>query len=230
MATRKRSLPPALAKRASALAEQKKHRLVSSGQDLVAVVRQKQREITAAFYEIGRALRALAEEQQFGAMGYATFDALLKKELGMSLAQADRLQECTRRLDQGQASDLGYEKSMAVTEALALPGASLTGTTLVIGKKKIDTSHLTAKEIEQVVTSARHARQKTGKPLRGKTTTPRERADAVHCQAELRRAGARSALVHTVATKPGQPADLVIRLRTKDVSALSAVHWKDKFG
>jgi hypothetical protein len=65
--------------------------------------------------------------------------------------------------------------------------------------------------------------------VRGKTTTPRERAAASRCQAELRKAGAKGATVRPVATKPGKPADLVIRLSSDDVASLHKVQWRRKF-
>lgn len=224
-----RRLPPALAKRASALVKDKKARLAARGRSLLALVRDKRRVIAAAFYEMGQALVVLSDAAMFGALGHATFDDLLEHELEMSLSQADRLMAAARRLDEEQAADLGYEKSLAVASALALPGTKLSGSALLLGERTLDTGRISAAAIDQAATALRHSRQRPGRPGRGKTTTPRERADAARCQAELRRAGAKGATVHPIATKPGQPADLEIRLRSTEVAALGKVGWGRRF-
>ncbi len=225
----KRALPPALAKRATAMATDKKVRLLARGKGLLALVRDKRRVVAMAFYEMGQALHALSAPDVFGALGHKTFEDLVDRKLKMSLSQADRLIATARMLGEEQAVDLGYEKSLAVASALALPGAKLTGAALVLGKRTLDTTATSAADIEAAVTAARHERQKPGRRGRGNTTTPGERGAAERSQAELRRAGAKTATVRVVATKPGQPADVVLRLRSSDVAALAKLHWAKLF-
>ena len=220
-----RTLPPALAKRARTMTMDKKKRLATQGRSLLALVRDKRRVIAMSFYEMGQSLAGLADAQVYGALGYASFEAMLHAELEMSASQAERLMATALRLGEDQAADLGYEKSLAVASALALPGSKLAGKKLSIGRQTLDTSAVSAAVIEEAATTVRRTRQKSGGPARGNTTTPMEREAASACEAELRRAGAKSATVKVIATKPGRPADVAIRLKSSEAKALAKVRW-----
>jgi hypothetical protein len=221
-----RTLPAALEKRAQALAAAKRERLVQEGRDLIAVVREKTRVAAAAFYEMGQALVALAAPAMVEALGYESFDDLVERAIRLSRSYVAQLMHVAQSLRESQAMDLGYEKSFAVAAALRLPGAALTGSTLRLGAgagaRTLDVEASGAQVIEQAAVDARRARQPIGKRPKGRTTTPAERALCARLQTALHRGGAAGATVRAVATRPGRPADVVIRMSLEQLATLTS--------
>jgi len=64
---------------------------------------------------------------------------------------------------------------------------------------------LSAAASDEAVTTHRHAQQRPGRPLRGKTTTPAESQAAIACEGELRRAGAKGATLKVIAPSQVSP-------------------------
>jgi len=81
-------------------------------------VRDKRRAIAMAFYEMGQALVTLADASIYGALGYATFDALLHEEPRIdarSNAQVDRCAE--RRRPRQRAKRRSHAKASCSARA-----------------------------------------------------------------------------------------------------------------
>lgn len=211
-----RPLPSALAKRAASAVASKRTRLAAEGRDLVALVHRKRDVISEAFYDIGIALRRLGEREMLLALGVQTFPELCESKLALSATAGAQLVEIVTRMTREEAVAMGQAKATAlVALAKATPGTDTPGALFrrrrvrLPNGVEIDTHTTSARHIERVAKELRDA-QDAGRPRRGRTTTPAERAFAARLEKSLHAAGLTRATVEAVATKPGQPSDLRI--------------------
>ncbi len=218
---KKKGLPRALARRASALAKDKKTRVLQQAHDDIALVKEKQDEIAAAFYEMGMALARLAQKTVMRALGHGTFEELLRARVGMSVAQAEHLMLIVEQIDEADAIRWKQDKSLAVANLKKQPGVKLLGPgrLQLPSKEVIDVEHAQTAEIERKAEIERHRHQRKKKRGRGRTTSPDERKAASDLKRALGRAGVR-AQVRCVATKPGKPSDVEVRFSSRALEKL----------
>jgi hypothetical protein len=163
---------------------------------------------------MGQALLRLAQPLVPQALGYRSFKELLAKELNMAVSTADRFMHVARRLHEADAIQWGSEKSKAVVDLMDSAGAPALppgGKLAIGGGDVIDVTTASAAELDAAAKQLRHKKQSGNKRGRGRTTSKAER-DLV---ARLSRAAKQAGLAATfdcLATKPGAPADLRIRL------------------
>ncbi|MBI2389599.1 MAG: hypothetical protein HYV09_08385 [Deltaproteobacteria bacterium] len=211
MAAKKSKLTPALAKRASALAEAARLRLLKQAREDVSLIKRRKSEIAEAFYDIGEALLRLRKEPIPKLLGFKGFNELCRQGLDLSPSSAGKLIEIVERLPRRDALKWGKEKAHALIElADATPA---TDSPQKIDPKALgatDPKRATVRELQALAQRAR-GQKKTPSP-RGRTTTAEERALAAKLQATLRKAGAKEATVAALATKPGAPAKLRLEL------------------
>jgi len=187
----------------------------------VALIRERIARIKQDFYEIGLALSRLKQPAAFGALGYKSFHACCKGQVGISGAKADELVAISTSMSADLARGLGQKNAMALlTLCRATPeddrpadlaSANLTlpsGEVLDVGGSSVRDKLSAAKEIRDDATSK--SASGAGKKSRGRTTTAEERRVAAEAEAALHAAGLRDASVRAQATKPGRPA--VLRL------------------
>jgi hypothetical protein len=108
--------PAALAKNALAVAERARKQNEIRARELVALVQEKIRAAAASFYDIGVALHELALPALYGALGYRSFEALVRTELGFSIDKARELMSVARGLKRTTALTLGATRAAAVIE------------------------------------------------------------------------------------------------------------------
>jgi len=87
-----------------------------AGQDALALIRRRMAAITEAFFDIGAALRTLAQARIYTAMGYRSFEDLLTKEQLMSRAHAADLIRISERYTRETAIKLGQAKALALVQ------------------------------------------------------------------------------------------------------------------
>jgi hypothetical protein len=217
---KKRSVPAALAKRAEKLAQAKRTQIAENARKDIALIKEKKDVVQAAFYEIGQALVRLSDPMVPRALGYASFKELLAKELGMGVETADRYKGMALRLHETDAIQMGAQKASAVVEVLDAAGAKglPPGGRLVLAKgRTVDLKAAGADELEAL---AKELRRKKGKPARGRTSTAEERAIVKAIEVAAKKAGIREGSFECLATKPGKPADVRIRVSIADLGAL----------
>ena len=186
LAKPKRALAPALAKRAKALHEARLERLETQARDLVAQVRQAQRDIGGNLVEIGLALVALKDDGLLEALRCTSFEDLCRRELSMSLSTAKRLITLATRVSRDVVARMGQARSLALlalVEAtpeddtpeelleakLALPSGKL----LVVADATAEELQAAAREIAEASGSAHDRRTRT---TRAEQTTHRRAA------------------------------------------------------
>ncbi len=224
-----RKLSPALAERAAATAAAARARLLKQAREDVALIKRRKAEITEAFYDIGEALLRLRKDPIPTLLGHRGFTELCKQGLGIAPTTAAELIAIVERLPRRDALKWGKEKAHALLELADATSAADTPQKIdakVLGK--LDPAKATTREI-QALAQKQRAAKKVARP-RGRTTTAEERSLATRLQAALRKAGAASATVVAVATKPGAPAKLRLELPADALaalaSALTAVHGR----
>jgi hypothetical protein len=126
-------VPAALARRAKKAAALGHARHEARARELVALVVDKKREIAAAFWDVGAALRELASPELYGALGHATFEDAVEKETGVGRVLAAKLVSLATRLPRSLAERLGQEKAAALLRLADARGES--DVTLLATKK-----------------------------------------------------------------------------------------------
>ena len=81
-------------------------------------VRALRKNVTDNFYELGRALRHIADERLFDAKGYATFEAFVEREIDLGKVVALRLARVPEVFQEKAAKDHGLEAVLAAIAAL----------------------------------------------------------------------------------------------------------------
>jgi hypothetical protein len=210
-----RSVPAALAKRAEKLAAAKRRELAEQARKDIALIKEKHQTVQAAFFEIGQALVRLSEPMVARALGYASFKELVAKEVGMALETAERFKRMAKLLHEADAIEWGADKAHAVAELVEAAGLPRLppGGRLEIGKNRtIDVRAAEANAIEAVAKELRQAKHARGRPSRGRTTTAEERAMVKALEAAAKKGGIEGGKFECLATAPGKPADVRMRV------------------
>lgn len=207
-------LSPTLAKRAARAAKSKLARIAAQARADVALVRLKKRFIADAFYELGEALMRLKRPAAYGALGHKSFAELCRKDIDMSVEQADRLVEIVLRMDRKEATDLGSSRASAILDLVdATPardtphGIERRGVVLPSGER-VDVKRALLGDLRRAARQVRTATPPASK--RGKHIGAADAAFAARLQAALVRRGAKGAKVAAVAGPPGKGARLRI--------------------
>lgn len=134
---------------------------------LIADVREKKRQISDAFYDIGVALKKLSTSRLYVALGYASFEALAKGELEFSRTVAYRLMAIADQLTRKRAIELGQTKALALIGLAAATPEADTAEELARGKVRVPGHHaplepgkMSAKAIQRAATVERRFHQK----------------------------------------------------------------------
>lgn len=157
----------ALTRNAEKVAKRAARDAEAEARGLLDEIRDKQRTIASAFYDIGVALKALTAPRLYGALGYKSFEAMTTKELGMSAAKALQLIAIPTQLTRKRALSLGQSKSAALIElAAATPEpdtaeALAKGTVVVRGHHApIRPSTMSVRAIQQAARVERRSHRK----------------------------------------------------------------------
>jgi len=86
---------------------------------LLAEIERRKEHIKKEFILIGRALLELETRKLFGALGYATFDDMLRERAVLGRSQAYKLLAITKELPDKKALSLGIEKAYALARLAA---------------------------------------------------------------------------------------------------------------
>lgn len=133
----KRSARPktaALARNAAKVAARAARVNETRARELVALIRQKLGDAAAVFYDVGAALIELAQPKLVAAIGHRSFAALVRTELGFSIAKARQLMEVARGMKRSTALSLGFSRAVAVVKLAAATPEDDTPEQLVGGK------------------------------------------------------------------------------------------------
>ena len=109
---------------------------------LLADIRDRDKRVVRNFYQMGRALLSLRTPALYGALGYSSFDALLRGEKLMSRAQAYKLMNVVEAYTPAQAVALGFERAYGLIEwarnaPTDEPAASLADRNVEIGGRPV---------------------------------------------------------------------------------------------
>lgn len=156
-----------LTRNAEKVAKRAARDAAAEARGLLDEVRDKQRTIASAFYDIGVALKALSSPRLYRALGYPSFAALTVKELGISLAKAEQLIAIPTQLTRRRALSLGQSKSAALIElAAATPEPDTAeqlanGTVVVRGHHEpLRPARMSARAIQQAARVERRSHRK----------------------------------------------------------------------
>jgi len=143
------------------------------GTDALALIRRRLVAISEAFFDIGVALRTLAQPRVYIAMGHQSFEALLVAEKLMSRSSAADLMRIAERYTRETAVGLGQAKSLALVRYVDATPAddlaeSLARADAAISGKPV--SKASALELERAATTLRSRRKPAAPP------SPEERA------------------------------------------------------
>jgi hypothetical protein len=165
-----RKPPAALAARAVAVAEKARDVNAVRARELVALVRDKLQTAAAAFYDIGVALGQLDDPALYAALGYRSFGALLKTELGISREWARQMMGVARGMKRSTALKLGLTRAVAVLSLTAAtpeddtPEQVANGKVTVRGHRTpVRPAQMSAREIERAAKTERRSHRAAAK-------------------------------------------------------------------
>ncbi len=181
--------------RKEAMAAMEKARLEAEA--LIADVLRRKARIEREFYAIGLALRKLAEPRLYGAVGYRSFEELLRARKIFGRTYAFKLMEVSRLIDRDDAMKLGAEKAYEVIRYVAATpeddvARNLAKTDAVIGEKRV--SDLSVRELKD---QTRELIARTRKKQRDPAEREARRI-AREAQAALRKAASRGVVASAV--------------------------------
>jgi hypothetical protein len=108
--------PAGLVKNVAKVAARAKRTNATRAKELVALIREKLGAAAAAFYDVGAALTELSQPALVSSLGYRSFEALVKTELGFSMAQARKMMAVAGGMKRSTALSLGFTRAAAVVE------------------------------------------------------------------------------------------------------------------
>ena len=114
-----RTLPAALAKRATAAAAAKTTRLLREAREQLSLIARRKREITEAFYDIGVALSFLKSKDVISVLGRKSFAEVCEKDAGLSASTSERLVRIVAAMTREQALSMGQSKATAMVNLAA---------------------------------------------------------------------------------------------------------------
>jgi len=184
----------ALVERARTAAGAKKERDASRAEELLALIERRKVTIAEDFYDIGAALRELAQDKLYAALGLRSFEELLAKRGVMGRTQAFKLIEVVKTFSRGQALALGQEKAYALIRYTAATPAD-DDPREIASSGKLGRRSLAAMGRRDVEDAVRDVRTRVRGSAKAKVS-PEERAAnaaARTWQAALRASGAKKA-------------------------------------
>jgi hypothetical protein len=107
-------LPAGLAKNARAKHEAKRQRLADEGFKAISAIKALRTKIADDYLEMGRALRVLKQEGVAEAVGCASFEALCREKLDLSVTRAEQLIALFETLDADTVRALGADRASAL--------------------------------------------------------------------------------------------------------------------
>lgn len=174
------ALNRSLAENAAAVAQRAQERRRAEARALIELIRRRTSAIAESFFDIGEALAKLRESKMYGALGYATFRALVEAELSISLAHSYKLMEIAVRVPRPEAVALGPARSAALlvlAKATPEPDSIITllrdGVTLPGRRGRVDLKQLSTREL---LRAARIERRAHVSPKRRATDADLEQA------------------------------------------------------
>lgn len=169
--SRARTLPAGLAKRAVAVAKKARATNEIRARELVALIRDKLQAAQSAFYDVGVALDELSRPALYAALGYRSFGALLKSELGLGREWARQLIAVARGMKRSTAMKLGMSRAAAVLQLAAATPEHDTPEQVATGKVTVRGHHapirpatMSAREITRAAKVERRSHAKSQKP------------------------------------------------------------------
>lgn len=108
--------PAGLLKNVAKVAARAKRTNATRAKELVALIREKLGVAGAAFYDIGAALTELSQPALVSSLDYRSFAALVKTELGFSIAKARKMMAVAGGMKRSTALSLGFSRAAAVVE------------------------------------------------------------------------------------------------------------------
>lgn len=160
--------PAALAKRAASVAKKARAQNEVRARELIALVQDKLRTAASAFYDIGVALTELSAPSLYTALGYRSFAAMVRTELGFSIDKARQLMEVAKGLKRSTALSLGPTRAAAVIELTKAtpeddtPEQVARGKVVVRGHREpVRPKEMSAREIERAAQVERRSHRKT---------------------------------------------------------------------
>ena len=215
-----KAMPAALVARAKAEVRAKRSRVAHRARGLLDLIARRKVALSEAFYDIGEALAELSHPDMIAALGRKTFAEVCKKDCGLSASLAQGLIRMVTTMTRDEALAAGGQTKAIALAALAQATPEL-DTPDALGKKRafllpdgeeVNLASASAQEVEHAAVVVRRAAAakgaKSGKKVRGRTTTADERELAAMLERKLHALGLRGAKVSAVATKPGQGGDL----------------------
>ena len=143
------------------------------GADALALIRRRMATIAEAFFDIGVALRTLAQPRIYTSMGHASFEKLLAAERLMSRTTAMDLMRIAERYTRQTAVELGQTKAIALLQYVEATAADDVAESLARGDIAIagkPVSRASAADLERAARTLRARRKPVGKQ------SPEERA------------------------------------------------------
>jgi hypothetical protein len=178
----------------------------------LALVKALMDRIKTAFFELGEALARLKQPVAFAALGYPSFLALCRDALGISVTKANELIAIATNMTVDLARGLGQKHALALVTLCKATPEDDTPEQLV--GRRIPLPSGGVLDVDKASTREKREAAKellAGRGIKGaRTSSVQERAVAAEAQKRLRAAGLERARVQVLATRPGQPSDLMI--------------------
>jgi hypothetical protein len=172
---------------------------VTLARKLIADIRQQLGRVARTFWELGRALKTMRDKKLHGALGYASFEAMVDGEKLGSDTLAYKLITVVENVPKREAVRLGYEKAAAlVSYVKATPeedsAAELARSDALIGGKRLSKSSVREVEAHKQAVKAKAAASKP----KTAAEVARAKADAAllkRVKSQLAEAGLRKATI-----------------------------------
>ena len=209
-----KSLPEALAKRASAAHEARMQALAVKGRNALGLVAATRKAVATNYFSMGEAIAVLKTVGMAEALGRTDFADICRQDLKMAEETANELVGLVKRLTRATLELLGRERANAMLALVdATPAADtveelLTGTLRLPSAKKLVVRDASTAQLYAAAKELRQARALApGKRSEGFTTSPDERARYAKAEKHWQRKDVK-ALVETqlVASRRGHGA------------------------
>lgn len=132
---------------------------------LVREIDELRKTITRAFWDVGRRLREMRDEQLHTSLGFERFDAFVEQRLGLSQAGAWKLVAVSEQLPRATATELGQEKAYALVTYTRSQPEPQDPAELVARDAEIGGKPLSQVSVRDLLAAARAARVPRPKSL-----------------------------------------------------------------
>lgn len=181
---------------------------------LVVDVQKRKGRIASDFYEIGVDLKKLSEPRLYRALGYQTFDDLLRAKQLCSRIQAWKLIEVVEAFPKAQAIKLGVEMAHAVVRYAAATPAPDVARALARSNARVEGRKIRELTVRELQAATRRVR--AGGPASDEGGKEARKV-ARQVQKSLRAKGAKQAKVRARQTRGRWWLDLELPLENADV-------------